>query len=101
MSPAADWSIVARAFDGVAFRTAPVVVDVDEEIVQLYVAEAVPPGPVAVAAKVCAPTESELREVGVVQAEAAPLSTWQDTDVVLSADQANVAVVDVVEVEGV
>ena len=47
------------------------------------------------------PTASELSEVGLVQVEAAPLSSLQDTDVVSSADHANVAVVDVVDEDGV
>jgi hypothetical protein len=74
---------------------------VDVLIVQLYVADALPPGPVAVATKVCVPTVSELSEVGLVQADAAPLSSLHDTALVLSADQANVAVVDVVDAAGV
>jgi hypothetical protein len=73
----------------------------DVLIVQLYVADALPPGPVAVATKVCVPVVSELREVGLVQVAAVPLSSLHDTEVVLSADHANVAVVDVVDAAGV
>ena len=70
-------------------------------IVQLYVADALPPGPVAVATKACVPVASALREAGLVQADAVPPSSLQDTELVLRADHANVAVVEVVEALGV
>jgi len=70
------------------------------EIVQLSVAVAVPPGPVAVATKVCVPAASELSEVGLVHAAAVPLSSLHVTEVALLVVQANVAAVEVVEEGG-
>ncbi len=99
VSPAAAWPIVASRVDGVAERTFPP--GVHAATVQLNDAVALPPLPVAVAAKVCVPVARELKEVGLVQVLAEPPSSLQDTDVAFVVVQANVADVEVVDVGGV
>ena len=70
-------------------------------IVQVYVAAALPPGPVAVATNVWVPAASEDSDVGLVHAAAVPLSSLHVTEVALLVTQASVAVVAVVDEDGV
>jgi hypothetical protein len=56
---------------------------------------------VAVATSVWGPVASELRDIGLAQDDALPLSSLHDTEVVFVVDHAKVAPVEVVEDGGV
>jgi hypothetical protein len=75
---------------------------VGEEAVidQPYEVDVLPPAPVAVATKVWLPVARELNDVGLVHADALPLSSLHETEVAFVVDQANVAPVAVVEDAG-
>jgi hypothetical protein len=73
----------------------------DEVIVHVWLAELLPPDPVAVATNVWLPVVSALNDVGLVHVDALPPSSLHETEVAFVVDQAKEADVDVVDDGGV